>query len=289
MPLPSDAFTISGGCNCRAIRYKVSVPAFESRPQNPYRNPGVDAKTIPPHPRIPIVAIDHCNDCRRATGALLPMAVVTVISWVNTTCKSQSNANREIEMPANELFDFGSVGSKDVYLSFFKSSPKRCRWFCGRCGTNLAYTIDEGVIPEEWAWPKMLDLWLGSVDREDLERMGPPERMLWCEKSIPWVMELARNGAEGVPEHPTTKMDELVEGTWKSETSSTDDWDYSASSKRAAQYSAVAQNQPPPGSRGIDELLDGARSYLERLSPQQALAEYREHTAGRPAKREREH
>ena len=50
----------------------------------------------------------------------------------------------------------------------------------------------------------MLDLWLGTVDREVLEQEYlMPERMLWCEKGIEWIRKLAREGL-GVPEHPLT-------------------------------------------------------------------------------------
>lgn len=34
----------------------------------------------------------------------------------------------------------------------------------------IAYYFDPGVIPPEWGWPVMLDIWLGTVDREDLEK-----------------------------------------------------------------------------------------------------------------------
>ena len=75
----------------------------------------------------------------------------------------------------------------------------------------VAYSVDPGVIPVEWNWPAMLDIWLGTVDREDLENdYMKPERMMWCEKGIPWIRELARNGAGGIPEHPLTKIDKIV-------------------------------------------------------------------------------
>ena len=109
-------------------------------------------------------------------------------------------------IPATDIFDFKSQTLLDgsVYLTFYKSSPQRTRWFCSRCGTPIGYTIDKGVIPEEWGWPIMLDLWLGTVDREILEQdYLMPERMLWCEKGIAWVRKLSREGL-GVPEHPLT-------------------------------------------------------------------------------------
>jgi rhodanese-related sulfurtransferase len=41
-------------------------------------------------------------------------------------------------------------------------------------------------------------------------------------------------------------------------------------------------NQPPAGSRGIDEILLEARSHLSRVSPQQALSEYLDQTPSKP-------
>jgi rhodanese-related sulfurtransferase len=268
MTPPSNEFKISGGCNCRALRYDISVPLFEARPQNPYRTPGAAAKGSNGDFRLPMVAIDHCNDCRRATGALLPMILVTDITWVRTICVTRAiesiKENEEITMPAIELFDFETVHEKDVYLNFYKSSPQRSRWFCSKCGTSLAYTVDDGVISPELGWPKMVDLWLGTVDREDLEVLGAPERMLWCEKGISWVQDFARNGSGGIPEHPTTKMDELMpegEDVLKSHTTVQKD-------------TSSTDNEPPLGSRSISETLEQARSCLSRISPQQAYSEY---------------
>lgn len=209
MPHPSNAFKISGGCHCEAIRYTVSVPELQARSQTPYRTPGATAEDVGGDLRLPMVAIDHCNNCRRATGALLPMALITETTWSSVTCISKSNEGQNIELSAAELFDWETVKEKDVHLTVYKSTPQRSRWFCSRCGTNIAYTVDKGALPVEWGWPDMLDIWLGTVDREDLEGLGPPERMLWCENGIPWIRELARNGAGGVPEHPQWRIDEL--------------------------------------------------------------------------------
>jgi rhodanese-related sulfurtransferase len=235
MPFPKEPVVVQGGCNCGAYHFQVSVPAWESRPQNPYRIPG---SVVERDPRIPMTTIDHCNDCRRATGALLPMALVTDISWVTATCLSRSD--QQLQFPASTLFDFEKITSFDVFLTFYKSSPARTRWFCSRCGTHLAYTVDPGAIPEEWGWPKMLDIWLGSIDRTDLEKdFMAPERQLWCQKGIPWVRDFARRGGDGIPEHPTTKINEVIDS-----------------------------------SRSIAEVLEDARAHLIRVTPKEALSEF---------------
>lgn len=240
MPLPRTEFMIRGGCNCQAIRYTVNVPEFASRPQNPYRTHGT---SLDEDLRIPMVAIDHCNDCRRATGAILPMCLVTEISTVSTTCVRRNDPDKTEDLEAEELFNFETVGRRDVFLTFYKSSEKRARWFCGRCGTNLAYTVDPSGVPSERGWPKMLDLWLGTVDREDLDdgdKMAP-ERQLWCDMEVGWIRRFERSG---IIEHPLWGIDQVV-----------------------------AQ------SRGIDEILKDARSHLKRVSPQEALAEIRRSTS----------
>ena len=218
MPLPTEPFTIHGGCNCKAVRYRVNIPAFAERAMNPYRTPGKDIGDL----RVPMVCIDHCNDCRRATSSILPHALITEIRAVEASVLERSDvqaahgildradADRRFE-PAIGLFDFTNLALQSTYLAFFKSTEKRSRWFCSRCGTPVAYSVDDGVVPPEWGWPKMLDIWLGTVDREDLEKdFMRPERMLWCEKGVPWVREMARDGAGRVPEHPLTKIDKVI-------------------------------------------------------------------------------
>ena len=234
MPLPKTSFTIHGGCNCGAIRYTVNVPEFSSRPQNPYRTHGAK---LDEDLRLPMVAVDHRDDCRHGTGAALSMSFTTEISTVSTTCAMRSDPKTRKEIMAEELFDTEIIAEHDVFLTFYKRSEECARWFCGRCGTNLAYTIEPGAVPSEWDWPKMLELWLGAVDREDLDNGDnlAPERQLYCDMGLGWIKRFARNG---IPEHPLSRLDQVI-------------------------------NQ----SRGIDEILDEARSHLKRVTPQQALAE----------------
>lgn len=141
-----------------------------------------------------------------------------------------------MEVTAQELFKFETIAERDMFLTFYKSSEKRTRWFCGRCGTSLACTIDAGIEVPEWGW-KMLDLWLGTVDREDLEKMEP-ERQMWFDMGVDWVRRFARNG---IPEHPLSNIDQVVDQ-----------------------------------SRGIDEILEEARAHLKRLTPREALAEIKQ-------------
>lgn len=182
--------------------------------------------------------ICHCPDCRRATGAVPAKAVITETSTVEVFLASRESAaevqgplsldENEEFVPADEVFDFRNTDLGKSFLAVYKSSPKRSRWFCSRCGTPIGYSVDPGtnkrrmvcffrlmhlpgVIPPEWGWPKMLDIWLGTIDSSTLqEPWMAPERMLWCEKGIDWVMRYASHGAGGIPMHPLTKIDILV-------------------------------------------------------------------------------
>jgi hypothetical protein len=146
MPLPAHPLTITGRCNCAAIQYKISIPALPLRPHHAFSTPQNPVT-------LPMVAIDHCNDCRRATGGILPIWLCTPISYVTASVvlKSKSGSNEGEErsewVPAGEVFKPGKM-SEDSYLAFYESSPHVRRSFCGRCGTNLSFAPVE--MPDGW-------------------------------------------------------------------------------------------------------------------------------------------
>ena len=58
----------------------------------------------------------------------------------------------------------------------------------------------------------MLDILLGTVDREALDGDWlTPERHLWWECGVDWIRKFSREGAGGLPKHPTYKIDEAVD------------------------------------------------------------------------------
>lgn len=64
----------------------------------------------------------------------------------------------------------------------------------------------------------MLDIWLGTVDREDLQHeYMKPERVVWCHCNIPCIRELTRSGAGGVPEHTLTSIDKVAGDDYKAD------------------------------------------------------------------------
>ena len=206
MPLPDTPFVVSGGCNCGAIRYKVEIPELQERPLHP------SSDKISGPLRLPMVAIDHCNDCRRATGAFLPLWILTPIAMVTASLVVHSGEAGAAEqkgpwIPAESVFEPGPA-SANSFLTFYESSRGRRRSFCNRCGTNLAYA----VFPMPEGWPKVLDIVLGSIDRQDLERDSlAPERHMWWDYGIPWIQKLADGRAEALPKHPTFKINQFVD------------------------------------------------------------------------------
>ena len=148
MPLPDEALRIEGGCNCNAIRYCVDIPTRDERPLHPL------APTEAPVP-MPFLALDHCNDCRRATASILPawlcapldMCCVSLVASSSATLapKAAAREGQAKEQggpwtPAADVFTPTAASSGDSFLTSYESSHERWRWFCGRCGTNVAYT-----------------------------------------------------------------------------------------------------------------------------------------------------
>lgn len=216
MPLPANSVLITGGCNCGAIRYKIDIPAEKDRLIHPTSD---SSSTV----RLPFIAIDHCNDCRRATGSILPLWMCTPESMVTASLirRSTSSLNSDASkrgaedeqeargpwLSACEIFRPGTV-SEDSFLTFYESSEGRRRSFCGRCGTNIAYTI----FPMLEGWPEMLDVVLGTADRECLENNDlSPERHLWWDCGTEWVQKFSVEGAGKLPIHPVYKINEFVD------------------------------------------------------------------------------
>lgn len=209
MPLPNHPFTINGGCNCASIRYRVNVPAFEDRVVSVY----CDDEARSDGRRFPHVLIDHCNDCRRATASIVPIWFISVIENVEMSTKKPSTEDpgSRVWVGAREIIGKEEAGSSnDSTLIWYNSSEDRFRGFCGKCGTML--WLRSTGLPAEW--PEMIDILLGTVDREDLEKGWlKPDREIWWEKGIPWIQEFIRHGTakEDLPRHPLWKMNHNIE------------------------------------------------------------------------------
>jgi hypothetical protein len=151
--------------------------------------------------------LDHCNDCRRATGCLTPVWIATIVPHLEFSIQG-SGERKWVE--GNEILKNENVGTeKHLPLRWYKSSENRFRGFCGICGTSLCYRST--ALRE--SWPDMVDILLGTVVREDLENDWlKPEREMWWEMGIPWIRDLIRDGTikEDMPRHPLWKMNHNV-------------------------------------------------------------------------------
>ncbi|KAI1343070.1 hypothetical protein F5Y15DRAFT_372009 [Xylariaceae sp. FL0016] len=244
MPLPQEAFTISGGCNCGAVRYRIAVPAFDGRDTHPAYTGITDKADVKAStPRMPLLCTDHCNDCRDATSAVLPMWILTLPDMVTISCLPRDEVNpqdhgvppviptdtagfparlplwsrsrgkdqdRPAYEPAFELLS-GQQPNHKTWLNFYASSyqpsspvPKRrMRSFCGRCGTNIAYV----PYPMPFGWPNTIDVIMGTADRADLEKEWMrPDYQLWWKFGVPWVQEMVKDlDARKAPTHVVTE------------------------------------------------------------------------------------
>ena len=64
-------------------------------------------------------------------------------------------------------------------------------------------------MPE--GWPEMLDILMGTIDREDLEREElRVERHVWWDKGIGWIRDLFSGGDGGMPKHPLVRLTDVV-------------------------------------------------------------------------------
>ena len=102
MPMPKSAFTVSGGCNCRAVRYTISIPDSDFRvvvtTTAPFEPPSeLDSIQL----TLPFAAIDYCNDCRSATGAIMPMWLCVPASMITATCLRVTSDERTDTSPSD--------------------------------------------------------------------------------------------------------------------------------------------------------------------------------------------
>lgn len=91
----------------------------------------------------------HCNSCRRSSGAVF-------VTWFTV---------------GREQFRW-TAGSPRQY----RSSPGVTREFCGRCGTELAYSSEQAA--------KTVDITLGSLD---CAAEHPADRHIWTADRIGWL------------------------------------------------------------------------------------------------------
>ncbi|KAF4468579.1 hypothetical protein FALBO_4528 [Fusarium albosuccineum] len=193
MPFPDEAVTVTGGCSCGAVRYRIAIPKLEDRPLHPMTPPSLGF-------RLPSAITCHCNDCRRATGSFLATGVLDIpspmltVSAISPSSESTIVSGRILDVLADD-YDAQKadedrppyVPAMDIlradkesktWLRFFHSTkcgPDLSRSFCARCGTQLCFHFKlaaeycfEAKLPDDWQ--DFFHLYHGSLDREFLEK-----------------------------------------------------------------------------------------------------------------------
>ncbi|KAL6365455.1 hypothetical protein LRP88_01449 [Fusarium phalaenopsidis] len=193
MPLPDDATTVTGGCSCGAIRYRIAIPRLEDRPLHPMAPPSSNT-------RLPNAITCHCNDCRRSTGAFLSPAMADIpatmltVSAISPSSEStivsgrfldvladdydaeKADADRPLYVPGTEAF-LAAEESK-TWIRFYHTTSCGKAWsrsFCGRCGTPICFHFKllpeychDGNLPKDFE--DVFHIYLGTMDREFLEK-----------------------------------------------------------------------------------------------------------------------
>ena len=90
---------------------------------------------------------------------------------------------------------------QQTYLSTYPSRIKPVlRLFCARCGSGsmYAYLVRPGSAPPLPTWVPSLDLYLGSLDRRDLEKVRV-DRHVWWDSGVEWAQRMCCN--DGLRRH----------------------------------------------------------------------------------------
>jgi hypothetical protein len=221
--LPSTPLELHGGCLCSAVRYSIRIPALESRPVLPPAfiaarslNPGETSAV-----RFPLISVDHCGDCRRAVGTVVQAWFICQHSWVEFqlqpreandpgTFEQQFKKDEAVSYACLDVARADGGLSAKTYLGHYMSSKDVHRCFCARCGTSVLYSF-MGDRGPSWTLGTVVDIALGTLDKQDLEREGVrPDRHLWWNHGIGWVKEMLMDGDSGMLRHPHGRPSERV-------------------------------------------------------------------------------
>lgn len=212
--LPREALNLTGGCCCKAIRYTISIPAWDQRPVVPgaLKTPISASEDV--ETRMPLIDLDHCNNCREISGAIIQAWFIVPVGWAEWDVAMVDDAGVAESSLRTVLSTVDAVGpmetgtpSAPTYVTRFNRSDRATRTFCSRCGTNLTY-LSHKRLNTPMAF---VDIAVGSLDREYLE-LVKPDRHGWWEYGVGWIKELLRNGDGGfMIRHATGDVSKAVE------------------------------------------------------------------------------
>jgi hypothetical protein len=235
--LPSGPVSLTGGCSCSAIRYTIAIPALASRDiftsqQSASTSSGhhhhagaVSAPSSPSTaPRLPFVTLDHCQDCRRATGTVLQSWFICPRPWVSFRLQPRDADDDDRPREPSYADPFSPTEAfpcqapsfvepepellKKSYLACFQSSPDVRRCFCARCGTTLTYAYT-GPVSADVKMPPLVDVALGSLDAECIAGVKP-ERHCWWDDGLDWVKKMVWRGDTSLLRHPGGRINQLI-------------------------------------------------------------------------------
>ncbi|KAL2402561.1 hypothetical protein ABEF93_001104 [Exophiala dermatitidis] len=217
--LPKDALTLTGGCYCKAIRYRINVPAWDHRPAVPgaLDTPISPSESVPT--KLPVVDIDHCNTCRQVSGAMVQCWFICPVSWVEWDLQpkpshpdgdqGEREHEKTITLSTPEAVGPDRQGQSrpSTHVGRFCCTDRATRAFCSRCGTHLSY-LNHARLNTPAAF---VDVTVGSFDRESLE-LAKPDRHGWWDFGVDWIQSLLTKGDGGfLIRHHTGDLTKAVE------------------------------------------------------------------------------
>jgi hypothetical protein len=213
--LPPEALTLTGGCHCGAAKYTISIPTHSARPIVPNAAPTAISPTEKVPARLPGTILDHCQTCRRVSGAIIACWLIIPPSWLTWTLVSsgpdEDGAGGAVRRDVPAVDVCGPDADADVashHVQQYRATNRAIRTFCGRCGTNLTYY---GLARHGTPFAFM-DVAVGSLDADSFALVRP-ERHAWWDSGIRWVQELARWGTGAwVDRQPGGNPASVIEG-----------------------------------------------------------------------------
>ena len=208
--LPKDAVTLTGGCYCKAIRYTINIPPWDNRPAVPNALETPVSATEKIQTRMPLVDLDHCNNCRQQAGCLVQCWFIVPIAWVewDLSVKTSSSSEKLHRSTAEAVGPAGEVqDTLETFVSKFNCTENATRSFCSRCGTNLSY-LSHKRLNTPMAF---VDITVGSMDLDSLG-LAKPDRHGWWDSGVDWVKTLLSKGDGGfLIKHQTGDVSKAIE------------------------------------------------------------------------------